>query len=214
MSELSGAESTETTAAPEATEATGESTETQPDLSKLEQRMAEQMEAMQRQIAEQFEQHAPQPDEDDEDDLLDPTDPDYEERLAEQQLNEWFEQRFQERMEPVQRQQMIEKRDEEFAGLLEEFPDLQDDKVRKPVLQEAQRLAQAINPDAVNRPEFVDLIEIVYKAQKADERAAQETPAGERKEVVLEGPGAAPAEPEEDLAARIVAASQRSSPLV
>ena len=66
-----------------------------------------------------------------------------------------------------------------------------------------------------NSPAFTDLIEREYKAHVADKSAAQETPAGQRREVQLEsGGGAAPQDRDEDIQDRIIEAAKRASPLI
>lgn len=212
--EATGGETAE--AAPATAEGTEQATTTEAppsfDTSKLEERMEAQARQMQEQLA-QLQERLPAPTEEDE--LLEPGDDGYEDQEATKALDAWFEERFKERMEPLQQQQMVERRNDEYDALLEDYPEMQDEQFAKPIIARATELARSLNPDAVNRPEFVDLIEAVYKAHVADQRAAREKPAGERKEVVLEGAGgAAPSEPEEDLAARIVAAGNSSSELV
>ena len=182
-----------------------------PDLSRL----YEQMEQMQSGLAsrlEQFEQKLT-PQEQEIEDLypLDEGDDGWEEQEFQRQLDQMVESRLQEKLTPYMQQQQLKERDQEFEGLLEQYTELAEDKgLLKSVVEQAEQFAARLNPEFVNTPEFVDLMEMVYKARKADERAAQEKPAGERKEVSLEGGGGrAPSEPEEDPQDAVLAAAKR-----
>jgi hypothetical protein len=107
----------------------------------------------------------------------------------------------------------VEKRDEEWEALKESTPELADPKYAQEVIAHAVAWANAHNPDLIDRPEFVDVIEWVHKVRKYDESAAAQTPAG--RGVVLESAaGAAQPSglPEEDWGERIVKAAEAPSP--
>jgi hypothetical protein len=77
-------------------------------------------------------------------------------------------------------------------SLLTAFPEMSDMKVAEAVVQQATAAAQALGvpPELARRPGF---IELVYKSQKFDQRAAGEVPVGDLQHQVLEaGGGASP----------------------
>ncbi len=124
--------------------------------------------------------------EDDQDD----TDPEAERRRLERALDK----AVQERLAPHLEQQQIEKRDSAFNQLTERYPELDNEEQLAPIVEAAYEMAQRMtgqdNPrQVVNSPLFVQLVEKEYKARKADERAAQETPAGQRQDPYLESGG-------------------------
>ena len=102
--------------------------------------------------------------------------------------------------------------DQEAAKLENQYPDLQKPEVAREIVGQAQAVAQAFgNAELARQPGF---IELVYKASMADQRAAQETPAGSEAEIALEAAGgAAPAggDPDDQIRDRIAAAANRKS---
>jgi hypothetical protein len=91
---------------------------------------------------------------------------------------------------PREQARMVETRDDAFEALKEEYPDLQDEKVAKPILDRAVRWAMSVDEKLIERPEFVDVIEQFYKAAKFEELRAQQE-AEQPRPVVLEGAGGA-----------------------
>lgn len=106
---------------------------------------------------------------------------------------------------------------QEADAIEAQYPELQDPKVQQSLIQDAQATARGLaaemgNPEIANLARYPQFAELVFLASKARESASQEVPAGQGPEVTLEpGGGATPATPEEDPAARIVAA--RNAPL-
>lgn len=199
-SELGG-EAVET--APASTEAPQTEAPQQPDLSRFEQRLDELSENN-RALLEQWQQFN-QP-EDDEPYPLSEEDDGYEEQEAQRLLEEMIEQRVQQHLSPIQQQQAIRDRDNALGALEAQYPELADQKIGREVLDAAVEFAEMIgNPELVNHPAFARVVEREYKSRKADERAAQETPAGSRQDVALEtGGGAAPQQVDEDDQDRIL----------
>lgn len=103
----------------------------------------------------------------------------------------------------------------QFAALQENYADLRDPKVVERVVQEAQGLIQRMAPDA--DPDawkaHPELIEKIYLAQTAGERAEGEVPPTGEPESVLEGSAAATAGKKalDDEGDAIVAAGQKGS---
>ena len=141
---------------------------------------------------------------------------DYGDQLGEQaqgldpdQLRSAFQKVVQDTVGP-QREELREWRlDREAAELEGRFPDLQKPEVAREIVGQAQAVAQAFgNPEMARQPKFIELI---YKASMADQRAAQETPAGSQGGIELESAGGAAPTSEEDAQNRILAAYQKQS---
>ena len=179
------------------------------DLSPIEERMNSLRDELQSSLSEQFQQFASRFEEEEDD--LDPDDPDYDQRLAEQQFEQLVNERVQKALTPFQEQQMVERREAAYAELTKNYTDLANEDVAGPIVKSLlDELGD--RPDLINSPWFVKQIEREYLASKAREQAAKEIPAGERKEVLLEGAGgAAPSEPEEDIQDRVWKAAQQLS---
>lgn len=187
---------------------------------RIDQRL-EEMSKSQQQALKDFEDRfserfLPQDDPEDEPEDLDPDDPDYDEKAFEQFLKERIDQGVQERLTPIQQQQQLQERNRRYGDLQSKYPELQDSSKAEPIVEAiASWAVENIGEDFLETPAFVDLIEREYKAYVADQRAAQETPAGEREEVQLEsGGGAAPADREEDIQDRILKAAESASPRI
>lgn len=116
---------------------------------------------------------------------VDEDDPEYENHRLRQLLEEAVETR----LKPLEQERMIDKRNDAFDSFLAEYPELQDPEKHSPIVQQAYEFAVQMNPEVVDSPLFVKIIEQTYKAMKADERAAQETPAGQRQDVHIEAGG-------------------------
>jgi len=124
-------------------------------------------------------------------------------------VNDRVQQQVQEALKPFLQQQEEQRLNTETATLEEQYPELRDHDTAEAVVSQAEQLAQSLGmPQLGGTPGFVEL---VYKAGKADERAASETPTGTREEVELEeGTGAAPSIHENDSAMAIVRAGRSS----
>ncbi len=109
-----------------------------------------------------------------------------------QQAVQQAEQRFEQRLQPL-----VERvRDQDLAALEDEFPALATDEVAKPVLEAAASAAQQFGrPELATDPDF---IRMQYLAQRGEEAAKQETPAGAQQQVRLETGGGAPPEPQQN----------------
>jgi hypothetical protein len=69
-------------------------------------------------------------------------------------------------------------RDEDFADLRESIPILQDEQTARAIVNRAQDLAEAWDPQIIQTPAFVDLIELVAKAVVGDRAVGREQRAG------------------------------------
>lgn len=206
-----GTESADTTT----TEAPAEGATTEsPDTSHFD-KLTERMDQFAQQQAELMDRlTAQEPEEEYEDPYpLGEDDDGYDEQEAMRLIDSLIEQRVEERIAPKERADNIAARDRGLDGLTDTYPELADPKVGRGVLEAAQGLLEDLGkPEMIDHPSFVKLVEMTYKAQKADERAQQETPAGRQQQVHLEsGGGAAPQEAEEDLQDRITKLAQASS---
>lgn len=128
----------------------------------------------------------------------------YEEQQLQQWLAEQIDRGVQERLTPVQVELQRDKRDQSFKNLQEKYPEFRQDDVQRKYVSQAASLLERLNPRALDSPDLIDLAEVMYKADKADERAAQETPATGRGPQLERDGGAAPSEPEESLEERLM----------
>jgi len=121
----------------------------------------------------------------------------------------------QEALAPREKAALIERRDSDYEDLKETYPELADEKVGGQVLSAAIGWAQRHNPDLIDKPEFVDLIEWVYKS---DFRTPEAPEQEQQRRVELEsasGAGArGRAKPETDWGDRIVKAAERLRPQI
>jgi hypothetical protein len=204
-------EAPEAPATPEAT--TPEAPPAQPDgLDRIYERM-EEMSAQQRQMAEQFSELAAPPEEE-APEFYDETGELTEDGVR-AVVDDYVQQQVDARLAPREAQALTDKRDDEWEALKESTPELDDPKYAQEVIAQAVAWANAHNPDLIDRPEFVDVIEWVHKVRKYDESAAAQTPAG--RGVVLESAAGAAqpsGQPEEDWGARIVAAAEKLRPQI
>ncbi len=219
MSEGIGAESAET--APAETQETQQTQqpEQSQDLSKVFERL-DQL-TQQNQGFQEFFSRLSEPEEEEEDPYpLSEEDDGYDEQEAQRMLDSLIEARVQEHLTPLQQQQNIRDRDFALNRLEQQYPKLvEDPETGKAVLDGAVELMRSIgNEAAIDTPAFARAVELVYKAHQADASAAQETPAGSRRDVALEtGGGAAPVDREDDDAAiqdRVLKAMRTGNPLV
>jgi hypothetical protein len=172
----------------------------------------EEMAAQQRQMGEQLGQFAEEPEE--EPDFYDETGELTEDGVR-AVVDDYVREQVDARLAPREAQALTERRDDEWEALKESTPELADAKYAQEVIAHAVAWANAHNPDLIDRPEFVDVIEWVHKVRKYDESAAAQTPAG--RGVVLESAAGAAqpsGQPEEDWGARIVAAAEKLRPQI
>jgi hypothetical protein len=110
----------------------------------------------------------------------------------------------------------LEDREDAFEELREALPVLQDEQTAMRVVQAAADFAERWNPNLVNGPEFVQLVEMIALAGIAEQAAARERSAPEAKVVQLEGAsGARPAQPAEpDWGQRMLDAAERIRPMI
>jgi hypothetical protein len=204
-------------APPEETPATPETTAPAappPDFDRIYERMDE-MSAQQRQIAEQLgqvhERSAPPEEEPEYYDEGGELTEDGVRAVVDQYVNEQIEAR----LAPAEAQRLSDQRDEEWEALKADVPELADPKYAQDVIAKAVAWANSHNPDLIDRPEFIDVVEWVHKVQKYDESAAAQTPA--QPGVVLESAAGA-AQPskgaEVDWGDRIVQAANRLRPQI
>lgn len=177
---------------------------------------AQQQQESYQQLLQRLEaQQQPEDDYDDDPYPLSEEDDGYEDQEAQRFLDQMVNDRVQQALTPLQKQQNIDRRDTAYERMVDQFPQMQDKDFASEIVQKAAEFAQQVNPEFVDSPGFVDLIETFYKAHVADSRAQQETPAGGRRDVQLEsGGGAAPADRDEDMEDRIIKAAQSASPRI
>lgn len=214
MSDQSGV-SSETSEAPETgaantpAEAPEAPAAASPDLSRLYERM-DQMSAQQQALVEQFgDVFTPEEEEpnyyDDEGELT--------EDGIRDVIGRYVDERFEAAMAPRERAAAIDNRDDQWEALKAQFPDLDDRDVANAVIGDALRWASTHNPDLIDRPEFVDVIEWVYRSHKYDEYA-QAQQAAAPPGVVLESAAGA-AQPTQakgiDWQKRVMDAAEQSS---
>lgn len=195
--------------APETTQA-----QTPEGLDRLYERM-DQMARTQQQLVESMTAYA-QPEEEYEEPVYYDDEGELTEEGARAVLGDLVREQIETAMAPREQARRIAERDDAFEALRDEYPELQDDKVSEQVLAQAVRWAQGINPDIIERPEFVDVIEAFYKASKFETLAAQQQ-AEQPRSVVLEsgqGAGRPQTGKQEDWGARIVAAAERLRPQI
>jgi hypothetical protein len=116
---------------------------------------------------------------------------------------------LQQHLDPLQQQVQSIQVGLDAEALTARYPDLAKEEVAGPVVERARSLAEAMgNPALAQNTQFV---EVVYKAQMADARAAGERPAGAEQGFELErAGGAGPAAGEEppNIADRLIARHQ------
>lgn len=203
--------STTTEAPPETTAAPPE-----PQTGGLD-RLAERMEAMgreQRQFMESISQQLAPPEDEEEVEFY--TDEgELSEDGARAILQGLVEEQLEARLAPREAARLVNERDGAYEDLKDEYPDLLDPQIAERVLNRSVQWAHAHNPALIDRPEFVDVIEAFYKADKFDElRAAQA--AEQPRPVVLESASGArgQTQPGTDWGERIVKAAERLKPQI
>lgn len=183
-----------------------------PDFDRLFSRMDE-MSTQQRQMAEQMASVLNPPEVEEEPEYYDDSGAMTEEG-AQALIRDLVNAQVSEALKPQEAARLVRERDDAYEDLKDSYPELADEKIGGQVLQAAIGWAQRHNPDLIDRPEFVDLIEWVYKAEFRTEQA----PAIEQaRRVELEsaaGGGNRPAKPEVDWGDRIVKAAERLRPQI
>jgi hypothetical protein len=118
---------------------------------------------------------------------------------------------LQQHLDPLQQQVRSIQVGLDAEALTARYPDLAKEEVAGPVVEQARALAEAMgNPALAQNTQFV---EVIYKAQMADARAAGERPAGAEEGFELErAGGAGPAAGEEpSIADRLIAKQQNGA---
>jgi hypothetical protein len=117
---------------------------------------------------------------------------------------------------PREAARQVEMRDDAFEALRAEYPELQDESVSRDVLGEAIRWANGVDPQIIDRPEFVDVIESFFKARKFEEFREREQ-AEQPRHVVLEsaaGGGRQQRPNQPDWQKRVIAAAEKDGPRI
>jgi hypothetical protein len=185
-----------------------------PDFDRLFSRMDE-MSTQQREMASQMSALLNPPEEEIEPEYYDETG-EMTEEGAQALIRGLVSEQVKEALAPHEKARLVRQRDDAYEDLKEEYPELADEKIGGQVLQASIAWANKHNPDLIDKPEFVDLIEWVYKAEFRTPEAP-EAEAGRR--VELESAGGAGGRtqrktPEVDWGDRIVKAAERLRPSI
>lgn len=185
-------------------------------LDKLYERM-DSMAAQQREFMQSVSAQLTPAEEDDEPDPADyyGEDGSLTEEGARQVIKELVDEQVQAQLAPQEAARLIERRDEAYEALQDEYPELADPKVAERVLQSAISWAQG-NQSLIDRPEFVDVIEWVYTHGKYHELQEAQTAAQPRSVVLESAQGAARQTQQQgpDWGDRIVKAAERLRPQI
>lgn len=185
-----------------------------PDFDRLYSRMDE-MATQQQQIAAQMAALTEPPEEYEDESLYYDDDGGLTEEGAQAAIRELVNTQVQEALAPREKAALISRRDEDYEDLKDRYPELADEKVGGQVLAAAIGWAQRHNPDLIDKPEFVDLIEWVYKS---DFRTPEAPEQEQQRRVELESASGAGsrgrAKPETDWGDRIVKAAERLRPQI
>jgi hypothetical protein len=183
-----------------------------PDFDRLFSRM-EEVATRQQQMATQVAALANPPEVEEEFNPYDDTG-ELTEEGAQQVIRDLVSAQVKEALAPQEQARLIRDRDQAYEDLKDDYPELADEKIGGQVLQAAIGWAQRHNPELIDRPEFVDLIEWVYKS---DFRTAEAPEIEQARRVELEpasGSSRAPRKPEVDWGDRIVKAAERLRPQI
>jgi hypothetical protein len=211
---------TTTTDAPEGATPETTTTESQPGgLDRLYDRM-DQMAGQQRQMLESL-QRALTPEEEAEAELG-PEDyytetGDLTEDGARALIRDLVNEQVEAQLAPREQARQVEQRDDAYEALKEEYPELKDERIGAQILNRAVEWANAVDPRMIERPEFVDVIEAFYKADRYDERATQEAAELPRPVVLESAQGGRPSvrqSQEPDWQKRVIEAAQRDAPRI
>jgi len=206
-------------AEPEAPSAPEAGTETQAPasdgLERLYARM-DQMASQQQQLADTFAQLTAPAEEEEDESLYYDDEGGLTEDGARAVLGQMVDERVEALMAPREKAHALTQRDDAYDALRDEYPELQDEQIAGPVLAAAVQWAQGHNPALIERPEFVDVIEWVYRSNKFESLSAAQAAEQPRPVVLESGSGAArqqrPQEP--DWGDRIVKAAERLRPQI
>lgn len=209
MSDQGAPPSGEETTTPDAPENGSEGTQESKEQSyqeKLDKRL-EELAKQNQTLAERFdtlyESQQYEDDEDEEPEALSEGEDGFEEQEAQRYLQDLARQEAEKLVEPMRQEQANRARDNAFEKLTTNFPEFKDQETAKKYVSEAVSILEDLNPAAIEDHRLVYFIEKLYKADKADERAAQETPPP-RTANLEHGGGAAPGGSEESLEDRIL----------
>jgi|ERR1044072_1638952 hypothetical protein len=207
MSDQGAPPSGEETAAPENVETTGtQESKEQSYQEKLEQRL-EELASQNKTLVDQFGElrESLYTDDDDEvdEDLIPEGEDGYEEQEAQRYLQELAREEAEKLLQPMRVEQANRARDTAFDKLKSNFPEFDNEETARKYVAEAVSILEDLNPAAIEDHRLVYFIEKLYKADKADERAAQETPP-QRTAHLEHGGGAAPAGQDESLEDRLM----------
>lgn len=198
-------------------------TETAPPagLERIYERMDE-FAGQQRQFMESVQQAlTPQQEEEEEDEELDPADfytetGELTEDGARALISDLVNEQVEARLAPREAQALVRERDDAYEALKDEYPGLEDEKVARETLDRAIQWANAHNPKLIERPEFVDVIEWIYRAEHG--AAEQSEDEDQQRPVVLEsaqGAGRQTHQPTEiDWEKRVIEAASKDGPRI
>lgn len=180
------AESAPTTEAPEATPAAPAAPAQPEGLDRIYERM-DQLAAQQQEIAEQFGTVFAPPEEE-----LEYYDDDGEmtEEGVRAVVGDYVREQVEAQLAPREAQALIVARDDEWEALKSNYPELEDRAIAQEVIADAVRWANAHNPNLIDRPEFVDVIEWAYRSRKFDEHAEAQASASPQGVVLESASGA------------------------
>jgi hypothetical protein len=209
-----------TTAAPDGGPIEEATTDAQPGgLDRLYDRM-DQMAGQQRQMLESL-QRALTPEEEEAEAELGPEDlytetGDLTEDGARALIRDLVNEQVEAQLAPREQARLVEQRDDAYEALKDEYPELKDERIGAQILNRAVEWANAINPQLIERPEFVDVIEAFYKADRYDERATQEAAELPRPVVLESAQGGRPStrQPDVDWQKRVIEAAQKDAPRI
>ena len=143
---------------------------------------------------------------------MDPVNPEYDPSVASQRMEEMIQQRAEQiisqQLTPLQEQQQQMRFEMQARDLVSEYPQLAEPEVARAVAENAKRLVQENNapPELANEPWFWRL---AFQAGRGVELANQENAASGGPEAAsLEGGGATPVPPGQDLVDRMFAADE------
>lgn len=187
-----------------------------PDFDRIYERM-DQMSAQQQQMADQFGALFAEPQGEEEDEQPEYYDDEGEltEDGVREVVSDFVREQIEAELAPREQAVMIETRDDEWEALKASYPELEDRDTAMAVIADAMQWANAHNPGLIDRPEFVDVIEWVYRAQKYDETAEAQQQQPNR--VVLESAAGAAQDtknPGIDWQQRVIDAAKRSQPMI
>jgi len=184
-------------------------------------RVYEQMEAMaagQKQMLDALTQITAPPEEEDEPEF-DPSEfydetGEMTEEGARALISDMVDQRVEKVMAPREAARLVRERDDLFEALKDEYPQLQDEKIANEVIQKALGWAHTHNKGLIERPEFVDVIEWIYRSEHGSAPSEDEEEPQPGRTVVLEGASGARREskPQQvDWQKRVIDAAQSAS---